>query len=63
MNTTEITLGELLDKLETAASAIAKAHQALNDTGDYESAALDEATTLTERAARLIDTAYNEANK
>jgi len=58
----ELSLGELLTKLETAAQAIETARQALNDTGDYESAELDKATTLTEQVARLIDRAYNDAN-
>jgi hypothetical protein len=59
----ELSLAELLAKIETAAQAIETARKALNDTGDYESDELDKATTLTEQVARLIDRAYTEANQ
>ena len=59
----ELSLGELLYKLEQAQDSIQKIVTLLNDTGDYESEALDEATTQAERVMRLIDKAYSEFNQ
>lgn len=59
----ELSLGELLYKLEQAQDSIQTTLSALNDTGDYESEALDEATTQAERVMRLIDRAYSEFNQ
>ncbi len=59
----ELSLGELLYKLEQAQDSIQTTLRALNDTGDYESEALDEATTQAERVMRLIDRAYSEFNQ
>ena len=59
----ELSLGELLYKLEQAQDSIQKTLSALNDTGDYESEALDEATTQAERVMRLIDRAYADFNQ
>ena len=59
----ELSLGELLYKLEQAQDSIQTTLRALNDTGDYESDALDEATTQAERVMRLIDRAYSEFNQ
>ena len=59
----ELTLGELLYKLEQAQTAITKVVSTLNDTGDYESEILDEATTQAEKVMRLIDKAYSEFNQ
>lgn len=59
----ELSLGELLYKLEQAQDSIQKIVTLLNDTGDYESEDLDEATTQAERVMRLIDRAYSEFNQ
>ena len=59
----ELSLGELLYKLEQAQDSIQKTVTLLNDTGDYESEALDEATTQAERVMRLIDRAYSDFNQ
>lgn len=59
----ELSLGELLYKLEQAQDSIQKIVTLLNDTGDYESEDLDEATTQAERVMRLIDRAYAEFNQ
>lgn len=59
----ELSLGELLYKLEQAQDSIQKIVTLLNDTGDYESEDLDEATTQAERVMRLIDKAYSDFNQ
>ena len=59
----ELSLGELLYKLEQAQDSIQKTVNLLNDTGDFESETLDEATTQAERVMRLIDMAYSEFNQ
>ena len=59
----ELTLGELLYKLEQAQDSIQKTVSLLNDTGDYESEVLDEAATQAEKVMRLIDMAYSEFNQ
>ena len=59
----KLSLGELLYKLEQAQDAISQVVSTLNDTGDYESETLDEATTQAERVMRLLDMAYAEFNQ
>ena len=59
----ELSLGELLYKLEQAQDSIQKIVTLLNDTGDYESEDLDEATTQAGRVMRLIDKAYSDFNQ
>jgi len=59
----DLSLGELLYKLEQAQDSIQKTVTLLNDTGDFESEILDDATTQAERVMRLIDMAYSEFNQ
>lgn len=56
----ELPLNELLYQLDQAQRSMMKTVTLLHDTGDYESEALDEATTQAERVVRLIDIAYSE---
>lgn len=63
MTTTELTLAELLGKLEEAAHSIDEAIEALNNTGDYESEDLDNAIIFSREAAKLISKVYNAENQ
>ena len=59
----ELTVSELLYKLEQAQTTISKTVSLLNDTGDFESETLDKAATQAERVMRLLDMAYSEFNQ